>query len=155
MHPNAQLIERFYSAFQKRDGAAMAACYAPDVTFTDPVFPGLEGPRAGGMWRMLCERAKDLRVEFSNVQADDATGSAHWEAWYPFSRTGRPVHNVIEARFRFRDGLIIEHTDAFDFWRWSRQALGPTGVLLGWTPMIQGAVRKKAAEGLDEFLAKT
>ena len=69
MHPNAQLIERFYSAFQKRDGDGMAACYTPDVTFTDPVFPGLKGPRAGGMWRMLCERAKDLRKPPVRIEA--------------------------------------------------------------------------------------
>lgn len=28
-HPNAELIERFYQAFQRLDGEAMAACYAP------------------------------------------------------------------------------------------------------------------------------
>lgn len=26
-HPNAELIERFYQAFQRLDGEAMAACY--------------------------------------------------------------------------------------------------------------------------------
>ncbi len=27
-HPNAELLERFYAAFDARDGAAMAACYS-------------------------------------------------------------------------------------------------------------------------------
>ncbi len=31
-----QLIERFYAAFEARDGAAMAACYAPGAHFSDP-----------------------------------------------------------------------------------------------------------------------
>lgn len=75
MHANEELIRRFYTAFQKRDGAAMAACYHPDVQFSDPVFTGLRGPRAGGMWKMLCERGKDLKVEFRDVKADDSTGS--------------------------------------------------------------------------------
>jgi ketosteroid isomerase-like protein len=155
MHPNAALIDRFYAAFARKDGEAMAACYHPEIRFSDPVFPNLAGPEAGGMWRMLTSRATDLRVEHSAVQADDQTGSAHWEAWYTFATTGRPVHNIIDARFRFRDGLIVEHTDTFDFWRWSRQALGLPGVLLGWTPIIRGKVQGTAGGQLKKFVAKS
>ena len=153
-HTNAQLIERFYTAFQKRDGAGMAACYASDVKFSDPVFPDLQGARAGGMWKMLCGRAADLRVEFRDVQATDTGGSAHWDAYYTFTATGRKVVNRIDATFKFRDGLISEHRDVFDFWAWSRQALGPTGLLLGWSPMVKNKVRATAAKGLDQFMAK-
>lgn len=154
MHPNAALIDRFYAAFARKDGEAMAACYHPEIRFGDPVFPNLVGPEAGGMWRMLTSRATDLRVEHSAVHADDQTGSAHWEAWYTFATTGRAVHNIIDARFRFRDGLIVEHTDTFDFWRWSRQALGLPGVLLGWTPIIRGKVQGMAGGQLKKFMAK-
>ena len=154
-HTNAQVIERFYQAFQKRDGNAMAAWYAPDVTFSDPVFPLLEGPHAGAMWKMLCERAQDLDIQFSSVQANDTDGSAHWDARYTFVHTGRKVLNRIDARFKFKGGLIAQHDDSFSFWTWSRQALGPRGLLLGWTPMIKGAVRKTAAKGLQQFLSKT
>ncbi len=154
MHTNAHLIERFYSAFQRRDGEGMAACYAPDVKFGDAVFPELQGERAKGMWKMLCQRAVDLRIEFRDVQANDTEGSAHWDAYYTFAATGRKVVNRIDAKFKFKDGLISEHQDAFDFWRWSRQALGPTGLLLGWTPMVKNKVRKMAAKGLDQFMAK-
>lgn len=154
MHPNAELINRFYEAFARRDGAAMAACYHPAVHFSDPVFPDLNGPAAGAMWRMLTERGKDLRIEHRDVQADDVAGSAHWEAWYTFSATGRAVHNVIDARFAFKDGLIVNHEDSFDFYRWSRQALGATGLLLGWTPMVKGKVRGQAAAGLAKFMEK-
>jgi ketosteroid isomerase-like protein len=154
MHTNAHLIERFYSAFQKRDGDGMAACYAADVKFGDPVFPDLEGDRAKGMWKMLCARGKDLIIEFRDVQATDAEGSAHWDATYTFTATGRKVVNRIDAKFKFKDGLISEHRDAFDFYAWARQALGPVGLLLGWTPMIKAKVRKTAARGLDAFMAK-
>jgi ketosteroid isomerase-like protein len=149
---NAQLITRFYTAFQKRDAEGMVACYAPDVTFSDPVFPALRGDAARGMWRMLCARGKDLRVEFSGVHADERSGSAHWEAWYTFSSTGRPVHNIIDASFTFSNGLISSHVDRFDLYRWSRQALGPTGVLLGWTPLIQNKIRGTAARALAGYL---
>lgn len=154
MHPNAALITRFYEAFQVLDADTMVACYHPEVVFSDPVFPNLVGPRAGAMWKMLTGRASDLKVDFSAVQADDRSGSAHWEAHYTWSGTGRPVHNIIEARFDFEEGLIRSHTDSFDLWRWTRQALGATGLLLGWTPMVQNKVRGTAEYGLSRFLEK-
>lgn len=151
MHPNARLIETFYTSFQKRDAEGMVACYHPDVRFSDPVFHELVGARACAMWRMLCGRAKELEIEFRDVQADDRTGSAHWEARYLFSATGRKVHNVIEAKFELRDGKIVRHVDTFDLWRWAGMALGPRGKLLGWLPPVQRAIHAKAIAGLDEF----
>jgi ketosteroid isomerase-like protein len=150
---NERLIERFYAAFAERDGAGMEACYAPDVRFSDPVFPGLRGPEAGGMWRMLTEPEGDLRIELLEREADDQRGSAHWRAHYTFSQTGRPVVNDVRASFRFADGSIVEHRDEFDFHRWARQALGPAGLLFGWTPLLRAAVRRRARGRLDEFLA--
>jgi ketosteroid isomerase-like protein len=152
MHPNAALIERFYTAFAARDAAGMRACYHPEVVFSDPAFGELRGPRAGDMWAMLLERGKDLRVTFSDVHADDATGRAHWEAHYTFSQSGRPVHNRIDAEFGFRDGLIVRHVDRFPFWTWARQALGPAGLLLGWTPIIRNKVRAGARAGLEKYV---
>jgi ketosteroid isomerase-like protein len=152
--PNEALIERFYSAFAARDGAAMAACYTPDATFSDPVFQGLTGDEPGAMWRMLTERADDLRIELLEHEADDQRGSAHWRANYTYSQTGRPVENDVHARFRFRDGLIAEHVDDFDLYAWLRQALGPTGTLLGWTPLLRRAVRRRAHGALDEYQQK-
>jgi ketosteroid isomerase-like protein len=150
---NKQLIERFYDAFNRRDGDAMAACYGPNARFHDPVFQELRGNEPGAMWRMLTSRAEDLRIELAEHDADDITGSAHWLADYTFTQTGRKVHNDVRARFRFENGLIAEHDDAFGFHAWARQALGPPGLLLGWTPIIQGPVRRRARAGLDEFMA--
>jgi uncharacterized protein len=153
-HPNAQLIETFYQAFQHRDPDGMIACYAADVWFSDPVFRDLRGPRAGAMWRMLAERATSLELTFCDITADDRTGRAHWEARYVFSATGRKVHNIIEARFELTDGKIVRHADTFDLWRWSGMALGPRGKLLGWAPPIQNAIHKTALRGLEAFEAK-
>ena len=151
---NSALIDRFYEAFGRRDHETMAASYASDARFSDPVFQDLQGEEVGAMWRMLCERGLDLELNHSAVRAEDDRGSAHWEAEYTFTATGRPVHNVIEARFRFRDGLIAEHNDEFGLWRWARQALGPVGVLLGWSPPVQNKVRAQARRNLDEFMAE-
>jgi ketosteroid isomerase-like protein len=152
--PNDELIVTFYEAFARRDGAAMAACYAPDVRFSDPVFPDLHGSRAGAMWRMLTGQGQDLAVELLEHSADGDRGSAHWRAIYTFSRTGRHVVNDVRASFRFADGLIAEHDDRFDLYRWMRQALGPAGILLGWTPMVRAKMRRTAASSLDTFQAR-
>ena len=152
--PNELLIERFYGAFAERDGAGMQACYAPDVSFHDPVFEDLHGSEAGAMWRMLTSGATDLRIELLEHEADGDRGTAHWRAHYTFTQTGRPVVNDIHASFRFAGGLIAEHHDEFDFYRWARQALGPRGVLLGWTPLVRSAVRRGARGRLDEFMAE-
>jgi ketosteroid isomerase-like protein len=152
-HPNARLIESFYNAFARRDGRAMAACYAVDATFADPVFD-LRGAEIGAMWTMLCERAADLRIEARDIAADAHSGRAHWEAWYTFSASGRPVHNEIDAAFTFSDGMIASHRDIFDLWRWSRMALGRKGALLGWSPLVRKAIRKEARRSLDAWIAR-
>jgi ketosteroid isomerase-like protein len=152
VHPNVKLIRNFYTSFGNRDARGMAACYHPSVKFSDEVFTDLEGARAAGMWQMLCERGKDLRIEFRDIAADDSDGHAHWEAWYTFSPTGRRVHNKIDADFEFRDGKIFRHRDRFNFWSWTRQALGPTGWLLGWSGFVRKRVRSQAERNLAAFL---
>lgn len=133
----------------------MAACYAPDAHFSDPVFQNLRGEEPGGMWKMLTSRAEDLRIDLVEHDADETTGSARWVADYTFTQTGRPVHNDVRASFRFADGLITEHEDHFGFHAWTRQALGVSGLLLGWSPVVQGPVRRRARAGLDEFMGRT
>jgi hypothetical protein len=69
--------------------------------------------------------------------------------------TGHPkVVNRIDALFTFRDGRIVRHVDRFDLYRWIRQALGTKGVLGGWLPPVQGAVRTQAAKALAVWRAK-
>lgn len=149
-----EVIVRFYEAFQRRDADTMQSCYHPDAEFSDPVFPDLEGGQVMAMWRALLGRSTDLEVSLGEhgAEVDGAGGGrghARWTATYTFSSTGRPVVNVIDASFRFEDGLIREHRDSFDFWRWSRQALGPVGALLGWTPLLRSRVRSDAAKLIE------
>lgn len=154
MHPNESLIRSFYEAFGRRDAEAMAACYHPEVRFSDPVFRDLQGRDAGDMWRMLCARAEGLEIRCTEASADAESGRAHWDADYRFSQTGRQVNNHIDARFRFQDGLIVEHLDDFDLWAWTRMALGPAGWLLGWSGLVQGKVRGQAMAGLRSWQAR-
>ncbi len=153
MADNAAVITELYEAFQRQDGAAMGACYHPEARFSDPVFPELKGPEVPAMWTMLCERAKGFSLEFSGVSAEGNHGRAHWEARYIFSTTNRPVHNIIDAAFEFHaDGRILRHVDTFDMWRWSRQALGVTGVLLGWSSVVRNKVQVTAGASLRKYM---
>jgi ketosteroid isomerase-like protein len=148
---NAELIKRFYQAFQRLDGEAMAQCYAPDIQFRDPVFGILRGREAGDMWRMLTSRADGFSLHYSDIATIGQTGTARWVAAYRFSQTGRKVINRVESRFALRDGLIFEQHDTFDLYTWSRQALGFKGWLLGWTPFVQNKIREQATKGLRSY----
>lgn len=151
---NEATIRRLYEALGRHDGEAMAACYAPDAHFSDPVFPELRGGQAQDMWRMLTSRATDLSVELPDARADDEAGAARWIASYTFAGTGRHVMNRVRSDFRFdRDGRIAEQSDDFSFWRWARQALGTSGLVLGWSPLLRERVRKNAAAELARFRA--
>jgi len=153
---NSALLTRFYQAFAALDAETMASCYNADASFHDEVFTLNGKDEIAAMWRMLCQatRAKGMdawSLQFSAVSADQHQGRAHWQARYRFSASGRLVHNIIDAQFGFRDGLISSHRDRFDFWSWSRQALGAPGWLLGWTPMLRGKVHSQATANLKAF----
>ena len=149
---NLATVQRFYDAMSRHDGDAMAACYAPGATFSDPVFVGLHDGEPGDMWRMLTGRARDMTVDLVEHDVGDKTGTARWVARYTFGQTGRPVVNDVRSLFTFDDaGLVVDQQDDFDFWRWARQALGPVGLLAGWTPVLQHSVRDKAKAGLEAF----
>jgi len=153
MNSNEKLISTFYTAFQNRDWKAMQDCYHEEIVFNDPVFTNLKGKEAKAMWHMLVSSGKDLTLLFTAVKANERMGSCNWEAFYTFSRTGRKVHNVIEAKFEFRDGKIIRHTDSFDLWKWSRMAMGLSGILLGWSSLLRNKVRATAKASLEKFMS--
>lgn len=156
MNPNEQLIHKFYTAFANADAKTMCECYHTDIQFQDPVFGILKGDDARQMWKMLIEKSQgNIKIEFSDIKADEISGTAKWVATYNFSKTNRKVVNVIYAQFKFKDGLIIRHTDNFDIWKWSKQALGFKGFLLGWTGFMQNQIQKQALASLLNYNKRT
>ena len=159
MHANHTTLEKFYSAFAQLDADTMATCYASDAQFDDEAFSLRGRDQVTGMWRMLCEttRAKalaDWKLVYSDLEANATIGKAHWEADYRFTATKRLVHNAIDSVFEFNEqGLIVRQRDRFNFWKWSHQALGAPGLLLGWTPFLRNKVRHTAAANLQKFMA--
>lgn len=131
------------------------ACYHEKVVFTDPAFGVLHGNEARNMWRMLVERGgEQLKVSHSQVQVSGAKGSAQWRAEYPYGPKKRLVVNHIQAQFVFQDGKIIEHTDHFDLWKWTRQALGISGYLLGWSGFMQSKIQQRTRGLLKRYSEK-
>ena len=151
MERNEQIILKFYTDFQSLNYRGMQEAYHDDAEFSDPVFGTLSSKEVKAMWQILLTRGKDLKISYSDIRATDLVGKCHWEAWYTFSKTGRPVHNIIDAAFEFKEGKIYRHHDSFNLWRWSRQALGPMGSLMGWTPWLQNKLRNSARKSLLAF----
>lgn len=150
---STEVVDSFYSSLARRDGKAMAACYAEDIVFEDPAFGELRGKDAGDMWRMLCSSDTDLALEHRILESSGDVVRANWVATYTFTPTGNKVRNDIEATMTFRDGKIIDHRDVFGLWKWSSQALGLTGKLLGWSPPLRSKVRSTALGNLAKFQA--
>jgi SnoaL-like domain len=152
MNPNQELIKKFYTAFSNQDFVTMASCYHKNIQFQDPVFGILKETQVSKMWKMLIERSKgNIKIEFSDIIANDTSGFVTWIATYNFSKTNRKVINTINASFEFKDGLIIKHTDQFDLWKWSTQAIGIKGFLLGWTPFMKQKIREQAQLTLEKY----
>ena len=154
MNAHEKLIHDFYTTFQQLDFTTMQSLYHDEACFHDPVFLDLTSAEVRAMWQMLLTSAKDLKVSFSEVKVNAQAGSCRWEAWYTFSKTGRPVHNIIHASFQFKEGKIYRHKDSFDLWRWARQALGISGVLLGWSSLVQNKIRETARHNLKKHMNK-
>ena len=151
---NNHVIRTFYDAFQRKDVAGMIDCYAKDVVFNDPVFTNLSYQEVCGMWRMLVSSGKDLELTYKVLEENATSGVAEWTATYTFSKTGRKVVNRIYARFELKDGKILRHTDVFDFYNWSRQALGWSGLLFGKTNFLREKVQGSARASLVKYMQK-
>jgi len=147
------VIETFYKAFNELDAETMVECYHKDIVFEDPAFGKLKGERAKNMWRMLCEsqKGKNFVVKATNITCNAKTGSAHWEAFYKFSKTGRKIHNKIDAAFIIKDGKIIKHTDYFNLHNWAKQALGFKGYLMGGTSFFKRKLHSQTNRLLNKF----
>jgi len=148
------VAERFYEAFMVRDHYTMGLLYAEHATFSDPVFPLLNARGARTMWKMLLTRAEDLGIEVKILEDSPTHASVDWVAHYTFGATGRPVVNRVHTEMAISLGRIVSQVDSFNLWRWSGQALGARGWLLGWTPLVRNKIRAQAAHALREYARK-
>ncbi|MBR9773825.1 MAG: nuclear transport factor 2 family protein [Cytophagales bacterium] len=151
---NKALLNKFYTSFIKGDSQAMGECYHTDVVFKDPVFGTLKGARACKMWEMLLTSKKgELKVSYKIARVSDKKGKVNWVAEYHFGKNNRKVINNVSGEFKFEDGKIIEHIDTFNLWKWSKQAMGTLGYLIGWTPLMKKKIQKSTNKKLNNFIA--
>ncbi len=146
-----EIISDFYKQFAKLNGEGMAQYYKADSTFHDPIFGHLNGNEAASMWKMLIERSRGkLKIDFSTPTEKDGVVCCTWEATYPFSKTGRMVHNVIQAQFKIENGKIVDHKDSFDANLWMTMAFGWKGSL----PILKNVILKKVKATSQDLLKK-
>jgi uncharacterized protein len=148
MHAHSEVLTRLFTALDRHDHEAMAACYAENASFRDIAFK-LEGrTRIHAMWHMICDG--DIKTTFKIDEVDDRTAFVTVVDDYTFRAKGRKVHNVIQSRFRFRDGSIVEQQDSCDSRKWASMAIGGVGgFLAGRISLLRGA---KARRTLDTFI---
>ncbi len=149
-------ITQFYDAFARLDSATMKACYADDAFFKDPAFSELQGEQIGLMWEMLCDsqQGKDFEVTYRILSSEENAAKVHWEAKYIFSKTGRKVHNVIQANITLESGLIKQHLDSFNLHKWASQALGFKGWILGGTSFFQKKLQQQTNRMLRKYIKR-
>lgn len=154
MKSNETVIEEFYTAFKNKNIKYMQNCYSEEAVFNDPVFSNLSAKEVRSMWEMLIKSGKDMRVEFNNIKANQAGGTAEWHAYYTFSATGKKVINHVHSSFIIGNAKIVKHTDSFDFYKWAGQAFGLKGLMLGWTGFFKAKVSKTASHKLKNYMER-
>ena len=144
------LIFKFYTAFSKGDIEAMIACYHVDIEFEDPAFGMLQGDQVGAMWQMLLSKKEEseMNISFHVLNEQQAT----WTAHYKYGPKKRKVINHVHAHFEFKDGLISKHIDRFNLWKWSQQAFGLSGYLLGWSGCMKDKIQATTNKLLMKFM---
>jgi ketosteroid isomerase-like protein len=151
------LVECFYESFGRLDSEAMLACLHPEITFSDPLFPNLRKDQVFAMWRMLIASAarhpEDFKLSYEFVFLEERKAQVHWQAQYRYGGR-RKVHNKVLATLTFWDGKIVRHVDGFNFYNWGRQALGPLGLLMGWSAKFRASVQVAAKKQLSVYMSR-
>jgi ketosteroid isomerase-like protein len=151
---NEEVIKKFYTSFQNLHDEGMNSCYSDDIVFSDPVFGLLHGDEVRLMWEMLCRNAKEFSLSFGNIQLlDDEYATCEWTAKYTFSKTGNKVVNHVKAFMKLKEGMIVEHSDAFKVSKWAAQALGWKGALFGWSGFMKRRIQDNARKSLSAYMA--
>ena len=145
------LLKKFYDSFQEGNAEKMNSCYSKNVCFSDPAFGELRGDRARAMWKMLLSKDGKAIITYEIKEAQPESGTVLWKASYPYGPNKRPVVNHVNATFKINNGLITEHRDQFDLWKWSRQALGVSGWLLGWSGFMKNKIQQQTNRMLDKY----
>ncbi|MCZ7594930.1 MAG: nuclear transport factor 2 family protein [Hyphomicrobium sp.] len=128
-----QLTERLFSALQRRDAQAAAACYHDDASFSAPIIGEVEGRNVEALWRTIFAATQNSALNFGVVDVGLTTARVEGVLAYSFISSGRGVISRFESVLHIRDQLVVRHEDTFDAWNWARMAFGSEGLMFGWS----------------------
>lgn len=150
MDNHLQLLQTFFTAFAKKDLNTMLDCYHENVIYDDVGFGKQKGENAKTVWRFLIKKVDaNAQITFSNIQVSKDKGQANWVTKYTFNQ--QKITNKITSTFYFQDGKIIYHKDNYSLWKWSQQAYGFIGYLIGWSPIFHWLVRWQMQRILQHY----
>ncbi|WP_299159182.1 hypothetical protein [uncultured Tenacibaculum sp.] len=69
---------------------------------------------------MWFSKKEDVIVKVSNIEYIDDLAYANWQTIYIYTKTGRKVHNKVNASFKLKNDKIIEHIDVFSLHSWAK-----------------------------------
>jgi hypothetical protein len=152
MHPHEALVRKLLESLSAHCPASMAECYHKDATFRDITFDLLGRDEIHAMWAMIA--TGDLQSKFKIRFATDREVVADVVDIYHFdcrdNPPGRFVTTCIESRFKFHEGLIVQHIDECDPIAWGRMAIGGVkGELAGRIRFVRALLARKK---LDQFI---
>ncbi|SCY07660.1 SnoaL-like domain-containing protein [Nonlabens sp. Hel1_33_55] len=146
------LLTQFYKGLKNANASNMTALYKDNSHFKDPVFGDLHGEHAISMWHMLFSKNNQVKISYKIIEATPTYGKVQWTANYLNGSNKRPVTNHVTANFKLADGEIVNHVDSFNLSKWSRQALGVSGLLMGWSSFMKNQIQKKTNSLLDHYI---
>jgi hypothetical protein len=155
------VVGRFFEALALSDWQTMARCYHDKASFSDPIYPDLREERIVYMWHELLAAATDnapkekstnrlnltdLLLEYRILFGDERKAQVQWTATYRYGK--RSVRNEVLSTLAIWDDKIVRQVDEYNFWSWSRQALGLPGLVFGAMPWYQRSVQRSAQSRL-------
>ena len=148
-----ETADKFYASFSQGNANEMLKLYHPEIEFADPAFGTLKAEKAHAMWRMLLSsKQAQLKISYTIIDYSDTQVKVNWIADYYFGPKKRKVKNNVIADLTFQDGKVIKHTDSFDLWKWSRQALGISGFLPGWSGFLKRKIQERTNKRLINYM---
>ncbi|CUS12507.1 unnamed protein product [Tuber aestivum] len=153
----ADLVNEYIGAYREMDYEKLTNLWHPEYTFADPAFPDLNSLRSRAMFHMfITNRDKNKMVVTHTTPAIPGPKENTYITTYTcdYLYGTAPVHNEIRATIEVKDGKIWKQVDEFPLAAWAKQSLGMMGTALRVVGMLDGIVKKKAAERLDGWCAK-
>ena len=139
-----EIAIKFYDAFSAANIDVLKQLYDKKLIFNDNIFVNLDYNETISMWSSLLVGNKNMSIKYEIKKYSEKYVEVEWIADYLFTSTNRNIKNIILAKMEIDQGKIINHTDNFDFYKWSQMAFGITGVLIGWTSFFKNKVRTEA-----------